>query len=155
MASSEPVDNSFILSTFIIFLPLPGIWFAFFKFVIFLIPLCVPFFYVRPHPDTKIGFDRGILSFLLVVCMLLWLSICDFVSWNTYISKYPAEFHCFPDCCRSTIMCFGFRIFWLVGICFWSACRQLFESVNIETLFLLLQIMYSELSVLHVILIRI
>ena len=43
MASSEAFDNCFIPSTSIIFFPRPDIWFDFFEFVIFLIPLCVPF----------------------------------------------------------------------------------------------------------------
>ena len=41
----------------------------------------------------------------------------------------------FPDFCRFAMVCFSFRTFGLVRICFWSACRQLLESVNIDKFF--------------------
>ena len=42
----------------------------------------------------------------------------------------------FPNFSRFAIVCFSFRTFWLVGNSFWSACWQLFDSVNIKKLFL-------------------
>ena len=42
---------------------------------------------------------------------------------------FPSSF------CRFAMVCFSFRTFGLVGNWFWSACRQLLESVNIEKFF--------------------
>ena len=135
MASSGSVDNSFILSTSNIFFPWPGIWFDLFEFVILLILLSFPFLMYGIIDIWKQVLIGPCYLFFLPSWCLLGFFICNIVCWSTCVSRYPAEFHCFPIFCRFAMVCFSFHTFALVGFCFWSAYRQLLESLNIEKFF--------------------
>ena len=73
-------------------------------------------------------------------------SWCLVIAYLSAIS-YPGILACpeiqqnstvFPVFCKFATMCSSFCTFGLVGICFWSAYRQLLEFVNIEMLFIFL-----------------
>ena len=135
LASSESVDNRFVLYKSIIVCPWTSIWFDFFMFVIFLNPLCAPFFMycvIKIRKQVLIGACYH--CFLPSRCFFRFF-ICYLVSWNC-VSSHPAEFlRFFPDFCRFIMVCFRFRTFGFVGTCFWNTCRWLLESVNIEKFF--------------------
>ena len=87
LASSESVDNSFILSTSIVFFPWPGVWFNFFEFFVLLIPLCVTF-----HMYDIINIWKQVLigewyQFFLSSWCFFGFFICVFVSGNTCVSS--------------------------------------------------------------------
>ena len=97
--------------------------------------------------------DRGMLSFLLAVLMLLWL----FLSAITFpgIPACPGILQSatvFPNSCSFAMVCFSYPTFGSVGICFCSSYRPLLESVNIVKFFpFIAVILFSYfIHVLHV-----
>ena len=115
MTGSESVDNSFILSASFIFFPWPGNWCDFFEFVILFILLCVPFlmYDIIIWKQILIG---ACYNFFLPSWCLLGFFVCDFLSWNTCVPRYPAELHFFfSNFYRFAMVCFSFPTFGLLG----------------------------------------
>ena len=140
---SESVDNNFILTTTFVFsIAWYLVWFLWVCHL--LIPLYVSF--------LMYGFINIWIQVLVGECFHLFLPSWCFFVFFLYAISFPGLPACpgiqqssnvLPIFSRFAMVCFSFRTFGLVWICFWSACRQLLGSVNIENFFLLLHILYA------------
>ena len=124
-APSLSVNNSFFLSTSIVFFMWSDIWFDFFELDIFIDPLCVPFFMYRFIDIWK--------QVLITACYHFFLLFSSFFGFFSAFS-FPGIPVCpgiqqsspvfFPVFIWFAMVCSFFRTFGLVRNWFWGACRH-------------------------------